>query len=282
VQEGSYLSIIEMKNEKQIWNEIESLVKEYNDLKLSELIDYRKFYLYSIISHSTAIEGSTLTETETLILFDEGLTAKGKPLLHHLMNEDLKNAYNFAFEEALKRSPMTSEFLNRLSSLVMKSTGSVYNGISSQWDSSKGDYRLHGVTAGFGGKSYVNFKKVPELVEQLCDELNVRILQVSTLHEIYTLSFDAHLNLATIHPWGDGNGRMARLLMNYIQFYFQQIPSKIFREDKAEYILSLRTSQDSDNPEPFRSFMLDQVLKMLKEEISNFKLAQKKGFSFMF
>jgi len=271
-----------MKNEKQIWNEIESLVKEYNDLKLSELIDYRKFYLYSIISHSTAIEGSTLTETETLILFDEGLTAKGKPLLHHLMNEDLKNAYNFAFEEALKRSPMTSEFLNRLSSLVMKSTGSVYNGISSQWDSSKGDYRLHGVTAGFGGKSYVNFKKVPELVEQLCDELNVRILQVSTLHEIYTLSFDAHLNLATIHPWGDGNGRMARLLMNYIQFYFQQIPSKIFREDKAEYILSLRTSQDSDNPEPFRSFMLDQVLKMLKEEISNFKLAQKKGFSFMF
>lgn len=273
---------IVMENEKQIWSEIESLVKEYNDLKLSDLIDYQKFYLYSIISHSTAIEGSTLTEAETQILFDEGLTAKGKPLLHHLMNEDLKNAYNFAFEQALKKSPISPEFLNSMSSLVMKSTGSVYNGISGQWNSSNGDYRLHGVTAGFGGKSYVNFKKVPELVHQLCNELNERILKVSTLQEIYTLSFDAHLNLATIHPWSDGNGRMARLIMNYIQFYFQQIPSKIFREDKAEYILSLRTSQDSDTAKAFRSFMQVQVVKMLKEEILNFKLAQKKGFSFMF
>jgi Fic family protein len=271
-----------MENERKIWAEIESLVKEYNDLRLIDLIDYQKFYLYSIISHSTAIEGSTLTEAETQILFDEGLTAKGKPLLHHLMNEDLKNAYNFAFGEALKKSPISPEFLNSLSSLVMKSTGSIYNGISGQWDSSKGDYRLHGVTAGFGGKSYVNFKKVPEFVQQLCDELNARILKVSTLQEIYTLSFDAHLNLATIHPWGDGNGRISRLIMNYIQFYHQQIPSKIFREDKAEYILSLRTTQDSDNPEAFRSFMQVQVVKMLKEEISNFKLAQKKGFSFMF
>jgi len=271
-----------MENEKQKWAEIESLVKEYNDLKLSYLVDYQKFYLYSIISHSTAIEGSTLTETETQILFDEGLTAKGKPLLHHLMNEDLKHAYSIAFEEALKKSPITPEFMNRLSSLVMNSTGSVNNGILGQWDSSKGDYRLHGVTAGFGGKSYVDFKKVPELVQQLCNELNERILKASTLQEIYTLSFDAHLNLATIHPWGDGNGRMARLIMNYIQSYHQQIPSKIFREDKVEYILSLRASQDSDNPEAFRSFMRVQVIKMLKEEISNFKLAQKKGFSFMF
>ena len=271
-----------MENGKQIWNEIESLLKEYNDLKLTDLIDYQKFYLYSIISHSTAIEGSTLTEAETQILLDEGLTAKGKPLIHHLMNEDLRNAYNYAFEVAMKKAPVTPELLNELSSLVMKSTGGIYNGINGQWDSSKGDVRLHGVTAGFEGKSYVNFKKVPELTEQLCTEINARLQKVNTFQEIYTLSFDAHLNLATIHPWGDGNGRMARLIMNYIQFYHQQIPSKIFREDKADYILSLRTSQDSSNPEAFRSFMQTQTIKMLKEEISNFNQSQKKGFSFMF
>ena len=273
---------LRMENEKQMWDEIESLVKEYNDLKLTDLIDYQKFYLYSIISHSTAIEGSTLTEAETQILLDEGLTAKGKPLIHHLMNEDLRNAYNYAFEEAIKKSPVTPELLNELSSLVMKSTRSVYNGINGQWDSSKGDVRLHGVTAGFGNKSYVNFKKVSELNEQLCTEINARLQKVNTFQEIYTLSFDAHLNLATIHPWGDGNGRMARLIMNYIQFYHQQIPSKIFREDKADYILSLRTSQDSNNPQAFRSFMQTQTIKMLKEEISNFNQSQKKGFSFMF
>ena len=271
-----------MENEKQIWHEIESLVKEYNDLKVADLIDYQKFYLYSIISHSTAIEGSTLTEAETQILLDEGLTAKGKSLVHHLMNEDLRNAYNDAFQKAMKKSLVTPDLLNELSSLVMRSTGSVYNGINGQWDSSKGDVRLHGVTAGFGGKSYVNFKKVPELIEQLCTEINARLQKVNTLKEIYLLSFDAHLNLVTIHPWGDGNGRMARLIMNYIQFYHQQIPSKIFREDKGDYIQSLRTSQDSNNPEAFRSFMLAQTIKLLKEEISNFNQSQKKGFSLMF
>ena len=81
-----------MENEKHIWDEVESLVKQYNDLKLSDSLDYQKFYLYSIISHSTAIEGSTLTEAETQVLLDDGLTAKGKPLIHHLMNEDLRNA----------------------------------------------------------------------------------------------------------------------------------------------------------------------------------------------
>lgn len=271
-----------METNNQIWDEVGSLVKEYNDLNLSDSIDYKKFYLYSIISHSTAIEGSTLTEAETQMLLDEGLTAKGKPLVHHLMNEDLKNAYNFAFDEAGKRTLISPEFLKKLSSLVMKSTGIIYNGISGQWDSSTGDYRLHGVTAGFGGKSYINFKKVPELVDQFCAEINTRLLQVNTLREILTLSFDAHLNLVTVHPWGDGNGRMGRLVMNFIQFYYQQIPSKIFREDRAEYILSLRNSQDSNTPEPFRNFMLSQQLKMLKEEISNFKQSQKKGFSFMF
>jgi Fic family protein len=275
-------SIIMMEKAGKIWNEIESLVKEYYDLRLSDLIDYRKFYFYSIISHSTAIEGSTLTEAETQILLDEGLAAKGKPLIHHLMNQDLKNAYDFAFDSAIKRKPVGPELLKELSSLVMKSTGGLYNGISGQWDSSKGDYRLHGVTAGFGGKSYVNFIKVPELVDQLCAELDSRLTEVSVLKDIYNLSFDAHLNLASIHPWGDGNGRMARLLMNYIQFYHQQIPSKIYREDKAEYILSLRISQDSNDPKAFRSFMQAQIIKMLKEEISNFKQAQRKGFSFMF
>lgn len=271
-----------MEKYNQKWNDIESLIKEYNNLNLSDSIDYKKFYLYSIISHSTAIEGSTLTEAETQLLLDEGLTAKGKPLIHHLMNEDLRNAYNFAFEEAMKKSPVTPELLKELSSMVLKSTGSVYNGISGQWDSSKGDYRLYGVTAGFGGKSYINFKKVPELTVQLCLELSARLAQVYTLEEIYTLSFDAHLNLVSIHPWGDGNGRMARLIMNYIQFFHQQIPSKIFSEDKSEYFLSLRDSQDSNNPEPFRSFMQTQTIKMLKEEIFNFRQSQKKGFSFMF
>ena len=82
--------------EKGIWLEIEELYKEFQQLGISQSVDYEKYYLYSLITHSTAIEGSTLTEMDAQLLFDEGVTAKGKPLVYHLMNEDLKKAYELA------------------------------------------------------------------------------------------------------------------------------------------------------------------------------------------
>ena len=76
--------------EKEVWQDIERLYREFQRLGINEAVDYEKYYLYSLITHSTAIEGSTLTERETQLLFDEGITASGKPLLHYLMNKDLK------------------------------------------------------------------------------------------------------------------------------------------------------------------------------------------------
>ena len=58
------------------------LLEKHKELSISEQIDYEKFYLYSIITHSTAIEGSTVTEVEAQLLFDEGITAKGLSLIH--------------------------------------------------------------------------------------------------------------------------------------------------------------------------------------------------------
>ena len=51
------------------------LLKKHKELGISEQIDFDKFYLYSIITHSTAIEGSTVTEVEAQLLFDEGITS---------------------------------------------------------------------------------------------------------------------------------------------------------------------------------------------------------------
>ena len=67
--------------EKDIWQEIEELYQEFQKLGISQSVDYEKYYLYSLIAHSTAIEGSTLTEIDTQLLFDEGVTDKGKPLV---------------------------------------------------------------------------------------------------------------------------------------------------------------------------------------------------------
>lgn len=234
------------------------------------------------IAHSTAIEGSTLTEVEAQLLFDEGMVAGGKPLVYHLMNEDLKNAYELAKEEARDNTPISSAFLQTLNAALMRTTGSVHNVMDGSFDSSKGEYRLCGVTAGTGGRSYMNYRKVPAKVAGLCNQLQERISAASTIREQYELSFNVHLNLVTIHPWLDGNGRTSRLLMNYIQFLYNLFPTKIFKEDRDEYILALRQSQEEDSNLPFLVFMTGQLKKSLSLEIERFNASQKKGFSFMF
>lgn len=110
-----------------IWNEIEELNQEFIKLGISQAVDYEKFYLYSLITHSTAIEGSTLTEIDTQLLFDEGITAKGKPLVYHLMNEDLKKAYELAKVEARHGISITPAFLKEMNAALMRTTGSVHS-----------------------------------------------------------------------------------------------------------------------------------------------------------
>lgn len=268
--------------EQDVWQEIEQLYQEFQKLGINEAVDYDKYYLYSLITHSTAIEGSTLTELDTQLLFDEGVTAKGKSLVHHLMNKDLKQAYEFAKAESGQLAPITPVFLQRLNAVLMRTTGSVHNVMGGSFDSSKGEFRLCGVTAGVGGQSYMNYRKVPAKVDELCALLQEKQKNVGTFREQYELSFNAHLNLVTIHPWVDGNGRTARLLMNYIQFCYHLFPTKIFKEDREAYILSLRQCQDEETNQPFLLFMAEQLKKSLSLEIERFKASQKKGFCFMF
>ena len=268
--------------EQGVWQEIEQLYQKFQQLGISEAVDYEKYYLYSLITLSTAIEGSTLTEAEAQMLFDEGLTAKGKPLVYHLMNEDLKKAYEFAKEEAKCKKPINSALLQKLNSTLMRTTGSIYNVMGGSFDSSKGEFRLCGVTAGIGGRSYMSYQKVPAKVDELCALLQEKQKTVGTFREQYELSFNAHLNLVTIHPWVDGNGRTARLLMNYIQFCYNLFPTKIFKEDREEYISALRLSQEDEVNQPFLDFMAGQLKKSLSLEIERFNTSQKKIFSFMF
>lgn len=267
-----------MAEKKDIWQTIEQEQKLYNELKLDDMKDYNKFYIYSIIAHSTAIEGSTLSELDAQLLFDEGITQKGT-IIEHLMNLDLKKAYEYAATEAQKKTPVTPDLLKAMNALVMKNTGGLCSMPAGMFDSSKGDYRLCGVTAGTGGKSYMDYKKVPDRINMLCTELNNR-LNTNDLKDKYNLSFDSHFNLVTIHPWLDGNGRTSRLLMNYIQFYYGLVPVKVYKEDKGEYIKALELSREEESNTPFREFMAKQYLKTLKEESDNFKRGQSKSNKF--
>ena len=115
----------------------------------------------------------------------------------------------------------------------------------------------------------MSFNKVPGKLNDFCDELNKarKIVGRKTIIDQYLLSFDAHYDLVTIHPWADGNGRMARLLMNMIQFEFGLIPTKILKEDKEQYIKALIETRETEDKEIFRQFMLDEMIRNLRKDI---------------
>ena len=96
------------------------LIEEYRSLDIVNQVDYDKFCLYSLITHSTAIEGSTVTEIENQLLFDEGISAKGRSMGEQLMNMDLKSAYEYSMQLAKQQVPLSVKMLTDLSALVME------------------------------------------------------------------------------------------------------------------------------------------------------------------
>lgn len=253
-------------------NKLELLVTRYRELGIDNQIDYEKFYLYSLITHSTAIEGSTITELENQIMFDHGVSLKGKSIEEQSMNLDLKAAYEKAIELAKQHKPITIDTLISLSALVMKNTGKEYNTALGNFSSARGELRLLNVTAGIGGRSYMNYSKVPAKLAEFCDQLNAERVKSATMtvDELYQISFDAHYNLVTIHPWADGNGRMARLVMNMLQFEFGLIPTKILKEDKEEYIKALVATREDEDLDIFRGFMTLMMEQNLQNEIATY------------
>ena len=252
-------------------NKLISLLAKYKELGIEGLIDYKKFYLYSLITHSTAIEGSTVTEVENQLLFDEGISAKGRSISEQLMNLDLKAAYEQSMIYAEKGEDITIAMLKQLASVVMKNTGSVYRTALGDFSSADGDLRLLNVTAGAGGKSYMNYSKVPQRLQQMCENINQRRKTVDrdNIIECYYLSFDLHFMLVTIHPWADGNGRMSRLVMNQLQFELGIVPTIIHTDSKAEYIEALVATREANDIAIFRQFMLEEHARNIEQRITN-------------
>ncbi len=253
-----------------MWTELEHLIKHYQQLNLQEVVDYEKFSMISVMWHSTKIEGCALSEIDTRVLIEHDITAKGKPLKDHLMLKDHFAAFQFIKEQAALKVEPDIDFIRRLGALVMKNTGEQVNTVLGSFDSSKGDLRL--VQVYVDKKYFPNHTKVPSLLEEFTKNLKERIDTVSGI-DILKLAADVHYNFVNIHPFGDGNGRTARLLMNYVQMYHNQPFIKIYTEDRAEYIESLNETELQQNPDIFREFIAGQQIKFLKSEIELFNRA---------
>lgn len=253
--------------------QIEEALKAYRASGVEDQVDYQKFYLYSIVTHSTAIEGSTVTEIENQLLFDEGIAAKGRSLTEQMMNVDLKDAYLYAFRIASENPTYTPQLLQQLSALVMRRTGSEYSTIAGHFDSSKGEFRRCNVSAGIGGRSYLAYNKVPRAVDDFCSWLNEEIANAdrANIAACYRLSFEAHFRLVTVHPWVDGNGRTTRLVMNMIQRQLGLVPSIVRKEDKGEYIQSLVDSRENDDSTITQDVMLRHHIANINRRILQYQ-----------
>lgn len=252
--------------------ELLALLQRHHELGISQQIDYDKFYLYSIITHSTAIEGSTVTEVEAQLLFDQGITSSKRTMMEQMMNLDLKAAYDYGMEWIKRHDDITVEWLCGLSARVMEHTGSEYHSIGGDFSAARGDLRKLNVTAGVGGRSYLSYLKVPARLEQFCKVLNERRRSVdpTDVIAVLELSFIAHYELVTIHPWADGNGRMSRLLMNLLQMEHGVLPCKVLRGDKAEYIQALIDSREQNDTSFFIDTMIDLHARHLRHDIDQF------------
>lgn len=248
--------------------DIETLVKDFKK-RSKGIVDFNKYSYYAITHHSTSIEGSTLTESQVINLLEYGKPASNKPFDHHLMVVDYFHALQFIIGEAENKRPLSLEFIQKIASKVMQNTGGEVNTVLGNYNIAKGEFRIGTVRA--GNRTFPDHKKVPELVSRLLTETNEKLKTAMTFEGKSNLAFQVHFQFVSIHPYGDGNGRTSRLLMNYIQAWFGLPLSIVFKQDRIRYINALEAARIKDTDKPFFDFMYSQYSKFLKNEISQLK-----------
>jgi Fic family protein len=118
---------------------------------------------------------------------------------------------------------------------------------------------------------------VPAYTATLVKKLQSALAEVKTTEEKLRLSFSAHFDLVSIHPFYDGNGRTGRLLMNYVHEFYSLPLARVYLEDKADYFTALQETRKKEKIEVFYSFMFGQYAKSLSAVIQEYQKAIKPG-----
>ena len=248
-------------------HKLEQLVSEYKRMMLGQE-NLEKLTYYAVTYHSTAIEGSTLTEGQVYNLLDLDIPAKNKPFTEQQMVIDHQKALVFTINKAKNKTLLTEALIKEIGALVVKNTGSIYNTVLGTFDSTRGDYRLLNVFA--GSRRFPDSSKVPSLMKTLVKDINEKIETVNTFSQKCELAFEAHFKFVSIHPFADGNGRTSRLLMNYILTMFDLPVFYVFKSNRISYIQALERARETGNNAVFYNFMYRQYQKFIeKKELKN-------------
>jgi len=194
---------------------------------------------------SNAIEGNTLTRQETAMVVEEGLTVQGKSLVEH--QEAINHAKAFDFIQMLvskKRQELTARDILDIHSIILNKID----------DPNKGRYRNVAVRLRGSETILPNAPKVPELMDEF-----IAWLQSEIEDTPIKIATDAHFKLVSIHPFVDGNGRTARLLMNLLLMQLGYPPAIVRKEDRSAYINSLEKAQTKDDLADYYTLIFEAI-----------------------
>lgn len=217
--------------------------------------------------HSNHLEGNSLTygETKALILF--GVTAQGKPLKDTLEITGHNEAINWVLEMVKGERPLTENFIRELHSMLLQ---------DSYKESKDADGKIvpRKITPG-------KYKTTPNHVETVTGEIFYFATPEETPSKMFDLlnwyhekianknsnplliAAEFHYKFIRIHPFDDGNGRTARILMNFILMQFGFPPVIIKTEDKANYFAVLQMA-DAGNIEVFINYIAHNLVSSLE------------------
>lgn len=238
------------KHLQKIIDEKLSQLQKLRPLPVASVAKLREQFSIEMTYNSNAIEGNKLTFKETFLIINEGITIKGKPLKDHIEAKDHYEAINYLYDliEHDKKHTFSEVLIRNLQRLITKETDS---GIS-------GAYRNGNVII-TGSKhtppeAYEVSKLMNELVEWVGNNK-------SKLHPV-ELAAVLHHKLVYIHPFFDGNGRTARLLMNVMLMQAGYPLVVILKNDRKKYYQTLEKA-DKGDLSPFVDFIAQAVERSL-------------------
>lgn len=224
------------------------VLDEYRPFDEKQLKQIRDYYRIDLTYASNALEGNTLTISETKVLLEDGLTVGGKPIRDYYEAAGHAQAYDYMFEHITGRR-ITEEYIKQLHRLF-------YSNIDGQ---NAGSYRKENVL--ITGSSYpvADQAEIARAMEELAGWI---ARERETLHPIVFAAL-LHKKFVFIHPFIDGNGRVARLLMNTALLQDRYLPVIIPPVLRGDYIGLLERAHTDDRP--FVELVVEQEIETQKD-----------------
>jgi Fic family protein len=217
-------------------------------LAAGALAQLQKYYDVELTYSSNAIEGNTLTHRETAEVIEHGITVGGKSLRDHLEAVDHYEAIGWMRSVAAQAAAIDEGTVCELHRRIVARSQPAIAGI----------YSLLPRRVAGSPVIFPNPQKIPQLMREFDAWL-------CRAHAAPADAFEAHFRLTAIHPFTDGNGRTARLLMNLMLIRGGYPPVSVRPEDRKLYLNTLERASLADDLAPFQIFMHERLDATLAE-----------------